>query len=61
MSRYDLADFEWRVIEPLLPNKPQRGRPGAGDRQETGWLYVRPKSMRGRAGTKDSFSGTASN
>jgi len=26
MSRYDLADFEWRVIEPLLPNKPQCGR-----------------------------------
>ena len=20
MSRYDLTDFEWRVIEPLLPN-----------------------------------------
>jgi hypothetical protein len=20
MSRYDLPDFEWRVIEPLLPN-----------------------------------------
>jgi transposase len=22
MSRYGLTDFEWRVIEPLLPNKP---------------------------------------
>jgi transposase len=22
MSRYDLTDFEWRLIEPLLPNKP---------------------------------------
>ncbi|MBA3676762.1 MAG: transposase, partial [Sphingosinicella sp.] len=21
MSRYDLTDFEWRVIQPLLPNK----------------------------------------
>jgi transposase len=21
MSRFDLTDFEWRVIEPLLPNK----------------------------------------
>jgi transposase len=20
MSRYELTDFEWRVIEPLLPN-----------------------------------------
>jgi hypothetical protein len=26
MSRYDLTDSEWRVIEPLLPNKP-RGVP----------------------------------
>jgi transposase len=26
MSRYELTDFEWRVIEPLLPNKP-RGVP----------------------------------
>jgi transposase len=23
MSRYNLADFEWRVIEPLLPDKPR--------------------------------------
>jgi transposase len=23
MSQYDLTDFEWRVIEPLLPNKPK--------------------------------------
>jgi transposase len=23
MSRYDLTNFEWRVIEPLLPNKPR--------------------------------------
>ena len=22
MSRFDMSDFEWRVIEPLLPNKP---------------------------------------
>lgn len=26
MSRYDLTDFEWRVIKPQLPNKP-RGVP----------------------------------
>jgi len=24
MARYDLTDFEWSVIEPLLPNKPRR-------------------------------------
>jgi transposase len=23
MSQYDLTDFEWRVIKPLLPNKPR--------------------------------------
>lgn len=23
MSRYDLTDFEWRVIEALLPNNPR--------------------------------------
>jgi len=28
MSRYDLTDFEWRVIAPLLPNKPRRGAKG---------------------------------
>lgn len=26
MSRYDLTDFEWRAIEPLLPNKPRGAR-----------------------------------
>jgi hypothetical protein len=23
MARFDLTDFEWSVIEPLLPNKPR--------------------------------------
>ncbi len=32
MSRYDLTDFEWRVIELLLPNKP-RGVPRVDDRR----------------------------
>ncbi|MDF2999090.1 MAG: hypothetical protein K0R27_4727, partial [Xanthobacteraceae bacterium] len=22
MARFDLTDFEWSVIQPLLPNKP---------------------------------------
>lgn len=22
MARYDLTDFEWKLIQPLLPNKP---------------------------------------
>jgi transposase len=29
--RYDLSDFEWSVIEPLLPNKPH-GVPRVDDR-----------------------------
>ena len=32
MSRYGLTDFEWRVIEPLLPNK-LRGVPRVDDRR----------------------------
>ena len=31
MKRYDLTDFEWGVIQPLLPNKP-RGVPRVDDR-----------------------------
>ena len=30
MSRYDLMDFEWRMIKPLLPDKP-RGVPRVDD------------------------------
>jgi transposase len=29
-GRYDLTDFEWSVIQPLLPNK-RRGVPRAED------------------------------
>ena len=32
MSRYDLTDFEWRVIAPLLPNT-LRGVPRVNDRR----------------------------
>jgi transposase len=32
MRRHELTDFEWKVIEPLLPNKP-RGVPRANDRR----------------------------
>ena len=40
MARYDLTDFEWRVIKPLLPNKP-RGVPRVDDRRVlNGIFYV---------------------
>ena len=32
MNRYDLTDFEWSEIEPLLPSKP-RGVPHVDDRR----------------------------
>jgi hypothetical protein len=32
MPRYDLTEFEWRTIQPLLPNKP-RGVPRVDDRR----------------------------
>ena len=38
MSRYDLTDFEWRVIEPLLPNKP-RGVPRLDDRRVLNGIF----------------------
>lgn len=30
--RYELTDFEWSIIEPLLPSRP-RGVPRADDRK----------------------------
>ena len=38
MSRYDLTDFEWGVIEPLLPNKP-RGVPRVDDRRVLNGIF----------------------
>lgn len=38
MSRYDLTDFEWCVIEPLLPNKP-RGIPRVDDRRVLNGIF----------------------
>ena len=32
MARYELTDFEWKAIEPHLPNKP-RGVPRVDDRR----------------------------
>jgi transposase len=38
MSRYDLSEFEWRVIEPLLPNKP-RGVARVDDRRVLNGIF----------------------
>ena len=38
--RYELTDFEWSIIQPLLPNKP-RGVPRADDRRVLNGIYWR--------------------
>lgn len=38
--RYELTDFEWSIIEPLLPNRP-RGVPRADDRKVINGIYWR--------------------
>ena len=38
--RYELSDFEWRVIEPLFSNKP-RGVPRVDDRRVLNGIYWR--------------------
>lgn len=38
MCQYELTDFEWKVIEPLLPNKP-RGVPRVDDRRVLNGIF----------------------
>jgi transposase len=38
--RHELTDFEWKVIESLLPNKP-RGVPRLNDRHELNGILGR--------------------
>lgn len=38
MARFDLSDAEWRIIQPLLPNKP-RGVPRADDRRVLNGIF----------------------
>ncbi len=40
MARFDLTDFEWSVIEPLLPTK-VRGVPRADDRKVLNGIFWR--------------------
>ncbi len=39
-NRFDLTDFEWSVIAPLLPNKP-RGVPRVDDRRVLNGIFWR--------------------
>jgi transposase len=41
MSRYDLTDFEWCVIKPLLPSKP-RAVPRVDDRRVLNGIFGAP-------------------
>ena len=43
MSRFDLTDFEWRVIQPLLPDKP-RGNPRVDDRRVMNGIFFALRS-----------------
>src|SRR5574337_1017624 len=38
MTRYELTDFEWKIIQPLLPNKP-RGVPRVDDRRVLNGIF----------------------
>jgi transposase len=38
MARFDLSDAEWRIIAPLLPNKP-RGMPRTDDRRVLNGIF----------------------
>jgi transposase len=38
MARFDLSDVEWRIISPLLPNKP-RGVPRTDDRRVLNGIF----------------------
>lgn len=46
--RYDITDFEWSIIEPLLPSKP-RGVPRADDRKILNGIYWRLRNGSPRA------------
>ena len=42
-GRYDLTEFEWKVIEPLLPNKPH-GVPRVDDRRVLNGIFYQLRS-----------------
>jgi transposase len=42
-GRYDLTEFEWKTIQPLLPNKP-RGVPRVDDRRVLNGIFYQLRS-----------------
>jgi transposase len=42
-GRYDLTEFEWKAIQPLLPNKP-RGVPRVDDRRVLNGIFYHLRS-----------------
>lgn len=42
-GRYDLTDFEWSVIQPLLPKKP-RGTPRVDDQSAPNGIFWVPRT-----------------
>jgi len=42
-GRYDLTEFEWKTIQPLLPNKP-RGVPRVDDRRVLNGIFYHLRS-----------------
>ena len=45
MARFDLTDFEWSVIQPLLPDKP-RGVARVDDRRVLNGIFWRLRTGR---------------
>ena len=54
--RYELADYEWTAIKPMLPNKP-RGVPRVNDRRVLNGIFwvlrVRPPQTNGATSALD--------
>ena len=48
MARFDLTDFEWSVIQPLLPNKP-RGVARVDDRRVLNGVFLRRGAVGGHS------------
>ena len=52
--RYELTDFEWSIIEPLLPNKP-RGVPRVDDRRVLNKIFWRLRTGSPWAGIPERY------